>query len=35
MPTIYGQPWKVAFLGHLVSKKGVSVGPQKIEAVTN
>ena len=26
---------KVAFLGHVVSNKGLSVDPQKIEAVTN
>ena len=26
---------KVAFLGHVVSNKGVSVDPQKIEAVSN
>jgi len=26
---------KVAFLGHEVSNEGVSVGPQKIEVVTN
>jgi len=25
---------KVAFLGHVVSKEGISVDPQKIEAVT-
>jgi len=26
---------KVAFLGHIVSKEGLSVDPQKVEAVTN
>jgi len=26
---------KVAFLGHVVSNEGVSMDPQKIEAVTN